>query len=80
MSLQVGAILMGRITKHGDQLGVQADLVSAEDGSELWGSHYERRAGDITEVQGDITRDVAARLRGRLSGDAQRETGKRWHE
>jgi TolB-like protein len=26
-ALQVGALLMGRVTQHGDQLGVQADLI-----------------------------------------------------
>src|SRR4029077_10193261 len=39
-SLDVGAVLMGRITQHGDELGVQADLVNTADGTELWGSHY----------------------------------------
>jgi len=42
---------------------VQADLVNTSDGSELWGAHYVRKAADITQVQSDITRDVASRLR-----------------
>ena len=41
-ALQVSALLMGRITQHGDTLGIQADLVNALDGSELWGAHYEQ--------------------------------------
>ena len=36
-TLQVGAVLMGRITQHGDEVGVHADLVDTADGSELWG-------------------------------------------
>jgi TolB-like protein len=58
-SLDVGAVLMGRITQHGDELGVQADLVNTADGTELWGSHYARELSDITQVQSDITRDVS---------------------
>jgi serine/threonine protein kinase/TolB-like protein len=73
--LQVNAVLIGRITQHGDELGVQADLVSASDGSELWGSHYERKAADITQLQGDIARDVSKRLRVQLSGEKQQRLG-----
>jgi TolB-like protein/predicted Ser/Thr protein kinase len=73
--LKVGAVLMGRITQHGDDVGVQADLVSTSDGSELWGSHYQRKAADITQLQGDIARDVSKRLRVQLSGEKQQRLG-----
>src|SRR5271163_1857237 len=70
-TLQVGAVLMGRITQHGDELGIDADLVNTADGSELWGSHYARRAADVTQIQGDITRDISGSLRIHLSGSEQ---------
>jgi len=70
-SLQVSAVLMGRITQHGDELGIDADLVNTADGAELWGSHYARRAADVAQVQGDITRDISSRLRIHLSGNEQ---------
>jgi eukaryotic-like serine/threonine-protein kinase len=73
--LQVSAVLIGRITQHGDEVGVQADLVSTTDGSELWGSHYERKAADITQLQGDIARDISKRLRVQLSGEKQQRLG-----
>jgi serine/threonine protein kinase/tetratricopeptide (TPR) repeat protein len=73
--LQVSAVLMGRITQHGDEVGVQADLVSTSDGSELWGSHYERKAADITQLQSDIARDISKRLRVQLSGEKQQRLG-----
>jgi eukaryotic-like serine/threonine-protein kinase len=74
-ALQVGALLMGRVTQHGDEIGVQADLVSTADGSELWGSHYDRKLADIPQVQGDIARDISSSLRLRLSGDEQQKLG-----
>jgi eukaryotic-like serine/threonine-protein kinase len=74
-SLDVGAVLMGRITQHGDELGVQADLVNTADGTELWGSHYARKLSDITQVQSDITRDVSTKLQVHLSGAAQQKIG-----
>jgi serine/threonine protein kinase/TolB-like protein/Tfp pilus assembly protein PilF len=73
--LQVSAVLVGRITQHGEDVGVQADLVNTADGSELWGSHYERKAADITQLQGDIARDVSKRLQVRLSGEKQQRLG-----
>lgn len=61
-TLQVAALLMGRVTQNGDSYRVTADLVNASDGSELWGSSYERKASDITQVQSEITRDVSRKL------------------
>jgi serine/threonine protein kinase/tetratricopeptide (TPR) repeat protein len=75
-ALQVGAVLMGRVTQHGDQLGVQADLVSTADGTEMWGSHYDRKAADITQVQSDITRDVSNKLQVHLTGTEQQKLGR----
>ena len=74
-ALNVNRLLMGRVTQHGDSVSVQADLVNAEDGSEVWGSHYERKMADVTQVQGDITRDVAQKLQIRMTGDAQEKLG-----
>ena len=62
-TLQVGAVLMGRVTQHGDEMAVQTDLVNTADGSELWGSHYETKAAEITQLQGEITHDLSTRLR-----------------
>jgi eukaryotic-like serine/threonine-protein kinase len=74
-SLDVGAVLMGRVTQHGDEVGVQADLVNTSDGSELWGAHYARKMADVTQVQSDITRDVSNKLQTHLSGAAQQKIG-----
>jgi serine/threonine protein kinase/tetratricopeptide (TPR) repeat protein len=73
--LQVSAVLMGRLTQHGDEVAVQADLVNTADGSELWGSHYERKTADITQLQSDIARDVSKRLHVQLSGEKQQRLG-----
>ena len=75
-TLHVGALLMGRITQHGDEVGIQADLVNAADGTELWGSHYDRKLTDITQVQADITRDISSSLRLRISGDQEQRVGR----
>jgi eukaryotic-like serine/threonine-protein kinase len=70
-ALQVGAVLLGRITQHDGELGVQVDLVNTSDGSEIWGSHYDRKLADITQVQSDITHDISTQLRIQLNPDQQ---------
>jgi serine/threonine protein kinase/tetratricopeptide (TPR) repeat protein len=74
-ALNVGALLVGRLTQHGDTVAVQADLVNATDGSEMWGSHYERKMADVTQVQSDITRDVANKLQIQMAEAAQEKMG-----
>jgi eukaryotic-like serine/threonine-protein kinase len=74
-ALDVGALLVGRVTQHGDTLGVEADLVNTTDGSEMWGAHYERQMADVTQVQADITRDVANKLQVHMSGAAREKMG-----
>jgi eukaryotic-like serine/threonine-protein kinase len=74
-ALDVSALLVGRVTQHGDEVAVQADLVSTADGTELWGSHYERKSTEITQVQSDIARDVSKRLRAQLSDDKKQHLG-----
>jgi serine/threonine protein kinase/tetratricopeptide (TPR) repeat protein len=73
--LNVGTVLMGRVTQHGDTVAVQADLVSTADGSEMWGEHYERKMADVTQVQSDITRDVAKKLHVNATGSAEAKIG-----
>src|SRR5579863_5008582 len=73
--LSVGSVLMGRVTQHGDTVAVQADLVNTTDGSEIWGAHYERKMADVTQVQSDITRDVAKKLQVNMTGNAQAKMG-----
>jgi serine/threonine protein kinase/Tfp pilus assembly protein PilF len=62
-TLQVSAVLIGHITQHGDELRIHAELVDTADGTELWGSHYECKPADVTQVQGEITHDLSSRLR-----------------
>jgi eukaryotic-like serine/threonine-protein kinase len=70
-SLQVDAVLTGRITQHGDELTVHADLVNTQDGTELWGSQYVRKLADISRLQDEIASDISTKLRLRLGGGEQ---------
>ena len=72
-TLKVGAVLTGRITRRGDALNISTDLVNVADGTEIWGAQYTRKAADISTLQDEITRDVAARLRSKLSSEQQKQ-------
>jgi eukaryotic-like serine/threonine-protein kinase len=74
-ALNVSSVLMGRVTQHGDTVAVQADLVNTADGSEMWGKHYERKMADVTQVQSDITRDVANKMQIHVTGDEREKMG-----
>ncbi len=66
--LGVDAVLLGRVTQHGDTLTIQTDLVSVADGSELWGEQYNRKVADLLSVQEDISNEIYYNLRPRLTG------------
>jgi eukaryotic-like serine/threonine-protein kinase len=74
-TLQVSAVLTGRITQRGDDLRINSELVDAADGSQLWGSHYECKAAEVTQVQAEITRDLSRRLRRIEPGRASPKLG-----
>jgi len=74
-TLQVAAVLTGRITQHGDELGIHAELVNSADGSEIWGSQYKSKQADITQVQGEIARDILKSLHVQVSGEEQQKLG-----
>jgi TolB-like protein/Tfp pilus assembly protein PilF/predicted Ser/Thr protein kinase len=73
--LKVDAVLTGRITKRGNSLSISTDLVNTADGTEIWGAQYSREPRDISSLQEEITRDVAARLRTKLTGEQQKQIG-----
>jgi eukaryotic-like serine/threonine-protein kinase len=62
-TLKVDAVLTGRITQHGDEMNVHADLVNAADGTEIWGDQYSRKLADISRIQDEIARDISTSLR-----------------
>jgi len=74
--LKVDAVVTGRMSERGDTLVVDADLIKVEDGSEMWGEHYDRKQADLLAVQEEITREISQKLRSRLSGEEQKRLGK----
>jgi TolB-like protein/Tfp pilus assembly protein PilF len=69
--LKVGAVIVGRLTQHGDTLNIEAEMVDVTNGSQIWGEQYQRKASDIATVQDDIASDISGRLRLKVSGEGK---------
>ena len=71
---------MGRVTQHGDNLSISAELVDVRDNSRIWGEQYSRRLSDILQVQAEISREISDKLRLKLTGEEQELVAKRYTE
>lgn len=73
----VRAVLVGRLLQFRDDLIITAELVDAEDGSQLWGERYSRQRSDIFTIQEEISQKILKRLRLRLTDEQRRRLTKR---
>jgi serine/threonine-protein kinase len=62
-SLNVRTVVEGSVRKSGNRLRIQAQLINVSDGYHLWSERYDRELQDIFEVQDEIARTIASRLR-----------------
>jgi eukaryotic-like serine/threonine-protein kinase len=70
-TLKVDAVVTGHIAEKGDGLVVQAELVNVADGAQIWGKQFNRKMQDVASLQGDIAREVMARLRPNSASETQ---------
>jgi serine/threonine protein kinase/tetratricopeptide (TPR) repeat protein len=70
--LDVRAVLVGRVSEHGDQLSVSVELVDAAENVHLWGAQYNRKPSDLLATEEDIAREISENLRPRLTGEERR--------
>ncbi len=67
--LNVRSVLEGSVRQDGDRVRIEASLVNAADGYQLWSQSYDRSLSDILAVQSDIAQSIADALAPRLAGD-----------
>src|SRR5215472_12612655 len=61
--LNVKTVLEGSVRKAGNRVRIIAQLINLADGYHLWSERYDRELKDIFEVQDDIARAIAERLK-----------------
>jgi len=76
--LDVDALLQGKVTKVGDTLFIETDLINTSDGAELWGDRYKRSVSDVLNVDSEISREIADKLSLRLTGTEQERLTKQY--
>jgi eukaryotic-like serine/threonine-protein kinase len=70
--LKVGAVIVGRLSQHGNTVNVETEMVDVSNGSQIWGEQYRRQASDIATVEDDIASDVSRQLRLKLTGEEKK--------
>ena len=70
-TLDVRAIVTGRVSVRGDQLVIHAELMNVQTGAQIWGDQYSRPQSDLLAVQNEIATEILGKIRPRLSGDAR---------
>ena len=74
--LQVGAVLISRLSQHGDDISITTELVDVRDNHRLWGDQYNAKVSDILSVQTQIAQQISEKLRLRLTSAQQQQVGK----
>ena len=78
--LRVRAVLTGRLQHVGSRLLVNVELVDSVDGSQLWGETYNRYTADLMALQEEMSREIAEKLRLKLTGADKKKLRKRTTE
>src|SRR5580704_4719911 len=74
--LQVAAVVTGRVTQHGDSLTISAELTDTGKNRSLWSEQYDSKLSDALKVQREISDEIAARLREKLTGEQKTQLTK----
>jgi TolB-like protein len=60
LALGVRYLVKGSVRKHGERVRITAELVSAEDGAQLWSEVHDIALSDIFDIQDAMARQIAA--------------------
>jgi TolB-like protein/lipoprotein NlpI len=66
--LGVQAVLLGRVGGRGDDLKLSLELVNTQTQDVIWSEQYDRKQSGLVSLQSEIAKDVAAKLKSKLSG------------
>jgi len=72
--LHVANVLEGSVRRAGNRVRVTVQLIDVKNGFQLWSERYDRKMEDIFDVQDEIARAIAERLKVTLTGGAKRAT------
>ena len=73
--LRVATVLDGSVRRAGSRVRVTLQLIDATSGFQSWSERYDRDMADIFDVQDEIARAVAGKLKVTLAGGASQRLG-----
>ena len=74
--LEVDAVLSGRLTQIGDDLGISVQLIEARTKKLIWAEQYDRKMSDFMSTQREIATTLTQKLQLKLSGEEKALTKK----
>lgn len=73
-TLGVATVLTGRIRLIKDRLTIGIELTKTEDGTQLWGAHFNRDFTDIFEIQESIISEILEKLKSEISNASKKHS------
>lgn len=78
--LQVDFVLEGNVQRDGDRVRVNARLLRANDGTQVWVGSFDERFTDIFRLQDKFSEQVAEALMIELTGEERRQLSRHYTE
>jgi TolB-like protein/tetratricopeptide (TPR) repeat protein len=75
-SLNVDAVVTGRVIQHGDRLVVRPELTDIANRRHLWGDRFDEKMSDILRVEEAIATEIAKALMPELTGQQRQQLAK----
>jgi len=75
-TLGVQALVTGRIVDRDGRISIRAELISGRDGTVMWDSEYTPDTRSVRDVEAQIAREIARRVRSELTPADQRRLEK----
>ncbi len=66
--LNVGAVLLGRVSQRGDELVIGIELVEVSNGWLIWGEQFSRKVSDVLLIESELSDRICEKLHSKLSG------------
>ncbi|HXJ38463.1 MAG TPA: protein kinase [Bryobacteraceae bacterium] len=74
-ALNVASVLEGSVRKSGNRVRISVQLISVNDGNNLWSERFDREMTDVFEIQDEISQSIVGHLKVRLVSGTDHGSG-----
>jgi serine/threonine protein kinase/tetratricopeptide (TPR) repeat protein len=76
--LHVTRVVRGSVSRRGDELRIEAELIDVRSGDRLWGRAYARKLSTLSDVLGQFSTEVTDQLRLKLSAPLKQRLARQY--